>query len=63
MYVYKNHLEKRHDCMYAVCPSIGAKQQNKQTHIFSEVESFLSNKCYAGKKMVRFLNSIKDVLH
>ena len=63
VYVYKNHLEKRHDCMYAVCPSIGAKQQNKQTHIFSEVESFLSNKCYAGKKMVRFLNSIKDVLH
>ena len=59
VYVYKNHLEKRHDCMYAVCPSIRVKQQNKKTHIFSEVESFLSNTCYA-EKMVRLL---KYVLH
>ena len=62
VYVYNNHLEKRHDCLYAVCPSIGVKQQNK-THIISEKwnPSFQTN--VMQKKMVRLLNSIKDVLH
>ena len=63
MYVYKNHLEKRHDCMYAVCPSIGAKQQNKQTHIFFRSGILPFKQMLCRKKMVRFLNSIKDVLH
>ena len=36
VYVYKNHLEKRHNCMYAVCPSIRVKQQNKKHIIFQK---------------------------
>ena len=59
VYVYKNHLEKRHDCMYAVCPSIRVKRKNKKTHIFSEVESFLSNRCYAEKKWWGFLTPLR----
>ena len=62
VYVYKNHLEKRHDCMYAVCPSIRIKQQNKNHIIFQKWNpSFQTN--VMQKKMVRLHHSIKDVLH
>ena len=62
VYVYKNHLEKRRDCMYAVCPSIRVKQQNKKHIIFQKWNhSFQTN--VMQKKMVRLLNPSKDVLH
>ena len=36
VYVYNNDLEKRHDCMYAVCSSMRVKQQNKKHIICQE---------------------------
>ena len=58
VYVYKNHLEKRHDCMYAVCPSIRVKEQNKNQIIFQKWNpSFQTN--VMQKKWWGFLTPLR----
>ena len=57
LYVYKNHLEEKNDCMYAVCPSVRFKQWKKT----SEKWIFLKQ-MFCRKTMVR-PDSIKDVFY